>query len=96
MIGSVLASIDPSAEEIESIVAPIYEAIAELSLVSAHVPRERSERALHAFGARLRASWGESFAGLFDPEEIDVLVEKVINRIRKRRDEIERAAAGTA
>jgi hypothetical protein len=62
----------------------------------AHSSREPTEPALEAFAARVRASWGQSFAGLIDPEEIDVMVENILVRIRQRRDAIEASGTGTA
>jgi hypothetical protein len=96
MVDGLLAAIDPSAAEIESIIAPVYEAIAELSLVCAHAPRERTEPALQAIAAHLRATCGEEFAGVIDPDELDTIVANILDRIRERRDAIEAAAAGTA
>jgi hypothetical protein len=68
----------------------------ELSLFSAYSPRERTEPAL-AVAARLRASWGQSFAGLIDAEETRPHDRKHPRvHPRQRRDAIEAAGAGTA
>ena len=60
----------------------------------AHTPRDLQEEWLRGFADRVGAQWKEVFEDYLSPSSVDSMVDDVVAKVRKRRDEIE--AAGMA
>jgi hypothetical protein len=71
----------------------VFSVVDQLALLFAGTPDDRVEASLAGFADRTRAGWREAFHSLLRDEDIDSVVADVVDRIRKRRREIE--ASGT-
>ena len=68
----------------------------ELAFSLAHTPHDRQEAFLKQFAANVKAQWREVFAPYMSGEDVDGMVADAVERVRKRRDEIEIAEMGNA
>jgi hypothetical protein len=59
-------------------------------------PRTVQEAWLRRFADRVGAQWCEVFKDCMSPSSVDSMVADVVERIRKRRDELEAAGVGLA
>jgi hypothetical protein len=69
------------------------ETIDELALLYAGTPNEEVEASLAGFAARMRAGWRETFDFLRG-EDVDGMAADLVDRIRKKRREMEAVRAG--
>ena len=68
----------------------------ELAFRLSHTPHDCQEQWLSGFAERTRAQWSALFAPHLIPAQVAGMVRDLVERVRKRRDEIETAGVGTA
>jgi hypothetical protein len=71
----------------------VLRSIDELAFRLAHTPRDQQEAWLRGFADRVAAQWKEAFKAYMSPSCVDGIVNDVVKRVRKRRDEIESVVA---
>jgi hypothetical protein len=75
--------------------ARMLETVDELAFRLAHTPRDYQAAWLQRFSRRVRKQWCVVFP-FMSAEDVSGMVDDLLSRVRKRRDEIEAAGAGTA
>jgi hypothetical protein len=74
--------------------AGVLEAVDDAAFRLSHTPGQ--EEWLQGFAERVGAQWRQVFEPFMSAEDVDGMVADVVQRVRKRRDEIEAAGVGRA
>jgi hypothetical protein len=74
----------------------VLAAVDDAALRLAGTPHELQAAFLQRLACRVSAQWRELFTPALSAEDIDGMVADLVQRVRKRRDQIEAAGVGTA
>jgi hypothetical protein len=74
----------------------VFEAADDAALLLAGMPPDQQSAWLQRFGYAVHAQWSEVFAPHLRAEDVNGMVVDVIERIRRRRDFLERFGRGSA
>jgi hypothetical protein len=80
----------------EQFLPRVLATVDKLAFSLAHTPHGRQEEWLQGFAERTGAQWREVFAPYMSGHDVDGMVADAVERVRKRRDEIEKVGVGTA
>jgi len=61
-----------------------------------HTPHDRQAAWLSGFKRRVRTQWRSLFTPHLEPKDVDEMVDDMVARVRRRRDEIEAGGVGRA
>ena len=74
----------------------VFEAADDAALLLAGMPPDQQSAWLQRFGYAVHAKWSQVFAPHMSPRDIDGMMIDVMERIRRRRDYLERFGAGNS
>jgi hypothetical protein len=74
----------------------VFAAADEAALFLAGTPPDLQAEWLQKFGYSVHSQWSEVFGSYLTPRDVDGMVIDVVERIRRRRDFLERFGRGTA
>jgi hypothetical protein len=80
----------------QEFISRVFDAADEMALRLACTPPELQAEQLERFGYSVRAQWSEVFAPHLRASDINGMVIDVIERVRRRRDYLERFGSGTS